>query len=39
MAEVIDITPNAFYNWLARYYDLSNSKAKDLESLIADLTD
>lgn len=37
MSEVIDITPHAFYNWLHGFYDLSNSKAAALESLLADL--
>ena len=39
MAEAIDISPNAFYNWLSGSFDLSYRKARELESLIADLTD
>ena len=37
MAEVIQITPNAFYNWLNEYYDLSNDKKSELEDLVYDL--
>lgn len=37
MAEVIDITDHAFYNWLNGYYELSKSKEVDLHSLIDDL--
>lgn len=39
MAEVIDTTPNAFYNWLNGYYELSRSKEKELGGLVADLID
>lgn len=37
MAEVINITDHAFYNWLNGYYELSRSKETDLWSLIDDL--
>lgn len=37
MSEVINITANAFYNWLNGAYEFSQSKEKDLESLINDL--
>lgn len=37
MAEVIGITPHAFYNWLHCYYELSSSKEIELSSLISDL--
>ncbi len=36
-AEVIEITPNSFYNWLKGYYNLSAEKASELQSIIADL--
>lgn len=37
MAEVIQITPNAFYNWLNGYYDLSFEKEQELDELVYDL--
>ena len=37
MAEVIQITDHAFYNWLNGYYDLSKKKADELENFITDL--
>ena len=37
MSEVINITVNAFYNWLNGYYNLSRSKEAELSYLIADL--
>lgn len=37
MSEAIDITPNAFYNWLNGYYELSRSKEKELCGLVEDL--
>ena len=37
MAEVIDISQYAFYNWLNGYYCLSSSKQRELQSLINDL--
>ena len=39
MAEVLQITDHAFYNWLNGYYDLSVTKASKLKSLLADLLD
>lgn len=39
MAEAIQITDHAFYNWLHGYYDLSFAKANQLKSLLADLLD
>lgn len=39
MAEVLQITDHAFYNWLNGYYDLSVTKANKLKSLLADLLD
>lgn len=39
IAEVIEITPNAFYNWLHGYYELSSYKEAELEGLLADLMD
>lgn len=36
-AEVIDITPNSFYNWLNGYYELSYQKEKILKELLSDL--
>ena len=38
-AEVISITPAAFYNWLKGYYSLSNQKRNELEQLISNLLD
>lgn len=38
-AEVIEITPHAFYNWLNGYYELSNRKEKKLKELLSDLMD
>lgn len=37
MAEVINITDHAFYNWLNGYYELSRSKEAELSCLIDDL--
>lgn len=37
MAEVIEITDHAFYNWLNGYYNLSYQKEIELSSLIDDL--
>ena len=37
MAEVIEITPHAFYNWLHGYYELSFQKEKKLQELLSDL--
>lgn len=39
MAEVIDISQYAFYNWLNGYYELSKSKEICLIGLIDDLMD
>ena len=39
IAEVIEVTPHAFYNWLHGYYELSRRKELDLESLLSDLMD
>ena len=38
-AEVIGVTQNAFYNWLNGYYELSDKKVSDLETLLCDLID
>lgn len=37
IAEVIEITPNAFYNWLNGYYEMSYKKEKELKQLLTDL--
>lgn len=37
MSEAIEITPQAFYNWLHGYYELSGKKEMLLRSLISDL--
>lgn len=37
IAEVIEITPHAFYNWLNGYYELSSRKELELKELISDL--
>ena len=39
IAEVIEVTPHAFYNWLHGYYELSRHKEIELEGLLADLMD
>ncbi len=39
MAEIIDMTAAAFYNWLSGAYELGYSKAKALEQLLADLSE
>lgn len=36
-AGYLNITNNSFYNWLARYYDLSSNKAIQLEDIIINL--
>ena len=38
-AEIIDITPAAFYNWLKGYYELSYEKKELLSYLMSDLLD
>ena len=37
MSEVIQISPNSFYNWLYGAYELSSIKERELESLLSDL--
>lgn len=37
MAEAIDITDHAFYNWLKGYYNLSYKKQRKLKYLLDDL--
>lgn len=37
IAEVIEITPNAFYNWLHGYYDLSYKTENKLRELLSNL--
>ena len=37
MAEVIEISTHAFYNWLHGYYTLSTKKRMELENLVSDL--
>lgn len=37
MAEVINISQHAFYNWLNGYYNLSSSKQIELKGLLTDL--
>lgn len=39
MSEVIQISSNAFYNWLNGYYDLSYNKERKLSDLVSNLTD
>ena len=39
MSEVIQISSNAFYNWLNGYYDLSYNKERELSDLVSNLTD
>ena len=34
LAEVIEMTPHAFYNWLNGYYNLSAEKEKRLKEII-----
>lgn len=36
-SEQIGVTKNAFYNWLHEQYDLSESKAEELEDLVIDI--
>ena len=38
MAEVIEISAHAFYNWLHGYYNMSSRKLAELASLLDDLT-
>ena len=37
IAEVIEITPHAFYNWLNGYYELSDRRERKLRELLSDL--
>ena len=37
MSEVIQITAHAFYNWLNGAYELSYTKERELQNLVADL--
>jgi predicted DNA-binding protein YlxM (UPF0122 family) len=37
IAEVIEVTPHAFYNWLNGYYELSQRKERRLRELLSDL--
>ncbi len=37
IAEVIEITPNAFYNWLHGYYELSHRTETKLRELLSNL--
>ena len=37
MSEVINISVNAFYNWLNGAYELSYKKERELQSLVSDL--
>ena len=39
MSEVIQISTNAFYNWLNGYYQLSYNKERELSDLVSNLTD
>ena len=39
MAQLIGYNVNAFYNFLKGYYNLSNKKASQLQSLLDDLLD
>lgn len=38
MAEVIEISTHAFYNWLHGYYNMSSRKLTELACLLDDLT-
>ena len=38
ISEAINITTNAFYNFMSGYYNLSDKKAHELKSLLYDLT-
>lgn len=38
-AEVINITPASFYNWLKGYYELSYQKQNELLYLVSNLLD
>ena len=35
-AEQLEITKNSFYNWLYEQYNLSESKAEELEELVTE---
>ena len=37
MSEVLQISPNSFYNWLSGAYELSSAKERELDSLLSDL--
>lgn len=37
MSEVIDISVNAFYNWLNGAYELSEKKERQLKNLVSNL--
>lgn len=39
MSEVIQISSNAFYNWLNGAYELSYKKENDLADLVSNLID
>ena len=39
IAQVINVTDHAFYNWLSGYYDLSDRKATELLDLVCNLLD
>ena len=39
MSEVIQISSNAFYNWLNGAYELSYKKESDLAELVSNLID
>lgn len=39
IAQVINVTDHAFYNWLHGYYDLSDRKAAELLDLVCNLLD
>ena len=39
IAQVINVTDHAFYNWLHGYYDLSDRKAAELLDLVYNLLD
>lgn len=38
IAELLEISCKSFYNWLGGYYNLSESKKKNLIEIINDLT-
>ena len=38
-ADYLEITANAFYNWLQGYYSLSRDKANKLNDIVVDLID